>query len=164
MSSETKASTAEPFYQQFAWVILFAVGILVMVPGVLHFTGYNTDPATAEEIVGMSLSELEASNSPLFDLYAFYFRFGGLSDVGFGLLVAILAATAFREGRTWAWYTLWSVPVFFAAAIVLLYLYGLSILAPVGFVILTILGLLLPIRKFFPTDQDSDDRKVGSGP
>lgn len=103
----------------------------------------------------MSLSELEGSNPDFFDLYGFYFRFGGLSDAGFGFLVAVIAATAFREGRTWAWYTLWSVPAFFTASTVLPYLYGLPMVAPIAFVILALLGLLLPFRKFFPRDRAS---------
>lgn len=152
MSPGTTTPTADKFYHKYAWVLLFAIGLLVAIPGVFHYIGFNTDPATAEEIVGISLNELEESNPQAFDLYEFYFQFGGLSDVGFGLLVAIISATAYRNGRKWAWYTLWSVPAFFAASIVLLYAYELSILAPLVFVILALLGLLLPFRKFFPKD------------
>lgn len=153
MSPETNERKAEPFYQKYAWVILLAVGVLIVISGVLHSIGYNTDPATAEEIVGTSLSELEESNPDFFDLYGFYFRFGGVSDVGFGFLVAVIAATAYRQGRTWAWYTLLAVPAFFAASTVLFYLYGLPILAPIVFAILALSGLLLPVKKFFPRDR-----------
>jgi hypothetical protein len=159
MSSEKTARKVEKLYQKYAWILLFVIGVLVMVPGVFHFIGINTDPATAEEILGMSLSGLEESNPEFFDLYAFYFRFGGLSDVGFGFLVAVISATAYRKGRKWAWYTLWSVLVYFAASTALLYVYGLSILAPIVFVILALLGLLLPFRKFFPTDRVREESR-----
>ncbi|WP_435073755.1 hypothetical protein [Halorubrum sp. HHNYT27] len=152
LACDTTTPTADKFYHKYGWVLLFAIGLLVTIPGVFHYISFNTDPATAEEIVGMSLNELEESNPKSFDLYKFYFQFGVLSDVGFGFLVAIISATAYRNGRTWAWYSLWSVPAFFAASIVLLYAYELSILAPLVFVILALLGLLLPFRTFFPKD------------
>ena len=153
MTDETGNPKAKRFYHKYAWILLFAIGVVVLIPGLFHYFGINTDPATAEEILGMSLNELEESNPRTFNLYAFYFRFGGLSDVGFGFLVAVISATAYRKGRTWAWYTLWSVPVFFAASAALLNIHGLSIIAPIVIAIVALFGLLLPFRTFFPTAQ-----------
>ena len=70
-------------YEKHAWMLISALGVLTLVPGAAHALGVNTDPATAEGIVGMALSELKASNPSFFELYDFYFRFGGLSDLGF---------------------------------------------------------------------------------
>lgn len=156
MSPENKVLLSERFYHTYAWIVLFAIGVVVAIPGMIHAIGVNTDPATAEAVLGMSLPELAESNPGIFELYAFYFRFGGLSDAGFGVLVAAIAATAYRNGSKSAWYTMLSVPVFFAASAALFYHYGLSPLPPLVFVLLALLGLFLPFRKFFPRNQDTE--------
>lgn len=144
---------SEKAYERHAWILLFAIGVLILVSAVPHALGVNTDPATAERIVGMTLSELETSNPRFFDLYIFYFRFGGLSDLGFAFLITTISVTAYRRGEKWAWYVFWSLPAFFmgSTAIVLSIGSTLSLLLPLTlFVILSLLGLLLPYRKFFP--------------
>ena len=148
------ASRVDKAYEKYAWILISAVGVLTLVSGASHALGVNTDPATAERIVGIALSELKASNPRLFDLYDFYFRFGGLSDMGFGFLVTVISSTAYRRGERWAWYALWSVPVFFLgfAAISMSIGQSISGLLPylTLFVSLSLLGLLLPFRRFFP--------------
>ncbi len=144
----------EKAYEKYAWMLISVVGVLVFVGGVPHALGINTDPATAEGIVGMTLSELQTSNPLFFDLYNFYFRFGGLSDMGFGFLVTVISSTAYRKGERWAWYILWSVPVFFLGSTAITMSIGSSAsgLLPytMSFVILSLLGLLLSFRRFFP--------------
>ena len=75
--------------------------------------------------------------------------------MGFGFLVLMLSLTAYRKGERWAWYVLWSVPVFFLgfAAIAMSIGPSASDLLPfiTMFVILSLLGLLSPYRKFFPS-------------
>lgn len=161
MSSEGTVQETDKFYHKYAWIVLFAIGVLVAITGMVHAAGINTDPATAEEVLGMALSEVEGSNPGFFDLYMFYFRFGGLSDVGFGFLVAAISATAYREGRKSAWYTLLSVPVFFGASAALFYDNGVSAIPPIVFVILALLGLFLPFRKFFPSAQAREPSPEG---
>jgi len=139
-------------YEKYAWMFISAIGVLTLVGGAPHALGFNTDPATAEGIVGMTLSELKASYPMFFDLYDFYFRGGGLSDMGFGFLVLMLSLTAYRKGERWAWYVLWSVPVFFLGFVAIAMSIGASGLLPflMLFVVLSLLGLLLPFRRFFP--------------
>ena len=144
----------EKAYEKYAWVIIFAIGVLIIVGGAPHALGVNTDPGLVESIVGMAMSEFKASNPNFYDLYDFYFRSGGWSDMGFAFFVTVISATAYRKGEKWAWYILWSVPVFFLghAAITLSFGQSTSGLIPflTVFVILSLLGLLLPFRKFFP--------------
>jgi hypothetical protein len=141
-------------YEKYAWIIISAVGVIILVGGAPHALGVNEDLATVESIIGMALSELKASYPRFFDLYDFYFRGGGLSDMGFGFLVTVISSTAYRKGERWAWYTLWSVPVFFLgfAAISMSIGQSISGLLPylTLFVSLSLLGLLIPIRRFFP--------------
>lgn len=148
----------ERVYEKYAWALLFAIGALVLVSGVPHALGINTDPETVERIIGMTLSEFQGSNPGFFELYSFYFRFGGLSDVGVAFFIMAVSLTAYRRGEKYAWYIMWFVPAFFigCAAITLgtttmSIQSSLSLLLPITvFVILGLLGLLLPYRKFFP--------------
>ena len=149
----------ERAYENYAWVIIAAIGALIMVGGIPHTLGVNSDPTTPESIIGMGLSEFEISNPNFFDLYDFYFKAGGWSDMGFAFYVIVISATAYRRGEKWAWYILWSVPVFFLGHAAITMSIGPSIahLLPflAVFVALSLLGLLLPIRKFFPKKRHS---------
>jgi hypothetical protein len=149
----------EKVYEKYAWTLLFAIGLLVLVGGVPHSLGINTDPETVERIIGMTLNEFKVSSPGFFDLYTFYFRFGGLSDVGVAFFIMAISLTAYRKGEKFAWYAMWFIPAFFigCTAITMSTITtsvesSLSLLLPITmFVILSLLGLLLPYRKFFPS-------------
>ena len=141
-------------YEKYAWVIIAIIGALILAGGIPHVLGDNSSPEIVESFVGMSISEFKASNQNFYDVYDYYFRGGGWSDMGFGFFVLVTSATAYRRGERWAWNILWSVPVFFLghAAIALNFGQSTASLIPFlsVFVVLSILGLLIPIRKFFP--------------
>jgi hypothetical protein len=158
----TRGVTNERIYEKYAWIILFGIGILVLVGGVPHSLGINTDPETVERIIGMTITEFKDSNPGFFDLYTFYFRFGGLSDVGVAFFIMAISGTAYRKGEKFAWYIMWFVPAFFigcaaitASTITMSIESSISLLLPIAmFVILGLLGLLLPYRKFFPSKSN----------
>ncbi len=141
-------------YEKYAWVIIAIIGALIFAGGIPHVLGDNASPEIVESFVGMTMSEFKASNPGFYDVYDFYFRGGGWSDMGFGFFVLVISATGYRRGERWAWNILWSVPVFFLghAAITLNFGQSTSSLIPflAVFVVLSLLGLLLPLRKFFP--------------
>jgi len=144
----------EKVYEKYAWIILFAIGVIFLVTGVPHALGINTDPETVQRISGMTIDQLKDSNPAFFNLYSFYFRFGGLDDLGFGFFITVISMTAYRKGEKWAWYALWFLPAYFigSAAITMSIESSLSLLLPITmFAILSLLGLLLPYRKFFPS-------------
>ena len=145
----------EKFYVKYAWIIFLIIGILVLAGGIPHALGLNTDPTLVQTISGKTIDELKASNPMFFNLYNFYFRGGGLSDLGFAFFLIVISMTAYRWGQRWAWYAFWFVPVYFLCWI------GISLTLPsesnsslvqplMVFTILSIVGLLLPYRKFFP--------------
>lgn len=141
-------------YEKYAWILLFAIGVIIIVTAVPHAFGINTDPETVQRISGMTLNELKDSNPAFFNLYIFYFSFGGLSDLAFAFFIIVISLTAYRKGEKWAWYALWFIPAYFigCAAITMSIESSLSLLLPITmFVILSLLGLLLPYRKFFPS-------------
>lgn len=145
----------EKFYEKFAWIVFLAIGILVVAGAVPHSLGFNTDPVLVQTISGQTIDGLRASNPMFFDLYNFYFRGGGLSDLGFAFFLIVISVTAYRRGQKWAWYAFWFVPAYFLSWI------GLSSTLPsesssslvsplIVFIILSLVGLFLPFRKFFP--------------
>jgi len=93
-----------------------------------------------------------------FNLYSFYFRGGGLSDLGFVFFLIVISLTAYRRGQKWAWYAFWFVPVYFLAWIALSSTLPsaaqLSLLPPlIVIIVLSLAGLLLSFRKFFPKNE-----------
>jgi len=151
MNSNTKN---EKIYEKYAWIIFFAIGAITLVSAVFHALGINSDPAFVKSIAGHSINELNNLNPMFFNLYDFYFRSGGLSDMGFAFFLIVISVTAYRQGDKWAWYAFWFVPAFFLGYVALSLTIGesgSSLLPPlIMFILLSILGLLLPFRKFFP--------------
>jgi len=143
----------EKAYEKYAWILLFAIGVIFLVSAVPATLGIP-DPATVERIAGMTVNELKVSSPGFYNLYLFYFRFGGLSDIGFAFFITAISVTAYRKGEKWAWYALWVLPAYFiaSAAISMSIESNLSLLLPeTVFAILSLVGLLLPYRKFFPS-------------
>ena len=144
----------EKAYEKHAWIVLFAIGVLrFLVATVVLLFGVELNPTVLERTIGMTLSELRASNPSFFGLYTYIFRFSVLFELGFVFLIITISATAYKRGEKWAWYALWSVPAFFigSTAIVLSIGQDPSEFIPLMlFIILSLLGLLLPYRKFFP--------------
>jgi len=145
----------EKFYEKYAWIVFLVVGILVLVGTVPHALGFNTDPTLVQTISGKTIDELKTSSPMVFNLYNFYFRGGGLSDLGFAFFLIVISMTAYRQRQKWAWYAFWFIPVYFLGWI------GLSLTLPSEsssslippltiFIILSLLGLFLPLKKFFP--------------
>lgn len=144
----------EKFYEKYAWILFLVVGVMIMVGGIPHALGVNTDPTLVETISGQTIDGLKVSAPMFFNLYNFYFRGGGLSDLGFAFFLIVVSLTAFRRKEKWAWYAFWFVPVYFISWI------GLSLSLPsksssslipplMIFVVLSLGGLLLPLKRFF---------------
>jgi len=93
-----------------AWLIPFAYGALVM-GAALYWTvaGAPFDKATYELAMGMRWSEMIESSNPKLPvlLSALVRELGGNFGLVAGVLIMAIAATAFRNGEKWAWWTLW---------------------------------------------------------
>jgi len=79
-----------------------------------------------------------------------YFRAIGAASIGMGLFGVMITATGFRRRERWAFFTLWYYPVFWTAHLVGNLPPGRDHVHQVLFIALSLLGLLLPIREFFP--------------
>jgi hypothetical protein len=152
------ASRAERVYEKRAWILLFAIGILGLVTSIPPLFGVDPDPARIEGIIGMSMDELAASNPEFLDLIVFLLGAYGLVNLVWSILVIAISMTAYKQGKRWAWYAFWSLPAYFIGSAAILSRFGLTsielVLLPL-LVVLSISGLLLPIRKFFPKELNS---------
>jgi len=145
----------EKIYEKHAWLIFLIIGVMVVAAGLPHAFGFNTDPTLVQTISGQTIDELKISNPMFFNLYNFYFSGGGLSDLGFAFFLIVISLTAYRQGQKWAWYAFWFVPAYFLAWIALsLTLPSASqsslLLPLILIIVLSLTGLFLPFRKFFP--------------
>jgi len=69
----------------------------------------------------------------------------GTLAAGMALFGAAITLSAFRRGERWAWFVLWYYPAFFTAHI----LASGSGIPGMPLLLLSMLGLLLPVRRFF---------------
>lgn len=78
------------------------------------------------------------------------YRADGLASVGLGGFGLLLAVIPFRRRERWAWSALWFYPPFWLAHLVFGLPPGTDHVHQVVFVVLSLAGLLLPVRQFFP--------------
>src|SRR6266702_1119329 len=72
----------------------------------------------------------------------------------YGLFGAMITLTAFRRLERWAFFSLWYYPVFWTAYLVGNLPPGRDHIHQVAFIVLSLIGLLLPVREFFPRSAD----------
>ncbi len=122
--------TQERAYEKHAWLLLFAVGI-----GILVFAFMGSAGISASS----SFPDAQEFAAPV---------------LGWGIFVLAVSRISYRSGERWAWYVSWYLPAAFAGLVA----HDLSVggvraqFAPVPalFATISLMGLLLPIRKFFP--------------
>ncbi len=144
----------ERLYEKYGWVIYLALGLLWLVVGLNQV--FLPDALMGNEVqrvTGMSLSELEASNPVAIELVHFLFGAIGNLKISWSFFVLAITLTGYRRGEKWAWYTLWSVPALLVSNALFSVIFIGDVSQTLQFIPITtisLLGLLLPIRKFFP--------------
>ncbi len=150
---------AERWYERYAWIILFLVAVIFALFGLGDIIlGTAADPAIVEGITGMTPEEIGVEDPRILVLVDQQVRAGGAVFMVFGILAAVIAWTSFRGGERWAWYALWTLPLLNVLIFLTQYTsFDLStgvlppplLSAPV-FLAIAVVGLLLPVRRFFP--------------
>lgn len=79
------------------------------------------------------------------------YRADGLASFGLGLFGLLLAVIPFRRRERWAWAVLWFYPAFWLAHLIFGLPPGTDHVHQVVFIVLSLIGLLLPVRQFFPS-------------
>jgi peptidoglycan/LPS O-acetylase OafA/YrhL len=79
------------------------------------------------------------------------YRADGLASIGLGLFGGLIAIVPYRRAERWAWFALWFYPLFWLAHLVGQLPPGTDHVHQVVFIVLSLGGLLLPVRSFFPS-------------
>lgn len=142
-------------------MILFVVSVIFALFGLGDIIAATAvDPAIVQGLTGLTPEELGAVSPQALHLANYMTRAGGVAFLIVGLLAAAIAWTGFRRGERWAWYALLTLPLLNVLIFVLMYThvdFSAGVLpppllsAPV-FLAITLVGLLLPIRRFFPKE------------
>ncbi|TQJ60023.1 hypothetical protein FBY30_2280 [Arthrobacter sp. SLBN-83] len=72
----------------------------------------------------------------------------GLASLGLGLFGMLIVLVPFRRRERWAWYALWFYPVFWVLHLAGNLPPGNDHIHQVVFIVLSLVGLLLPAREF----------------
>jgi hypothetical protein len=150
----------ERIYEKYGWLIFIALGLLWLVTGLSQV--FNADvmiEMDVQRVTGMSLSELEALNPESIELVRLYMGTMGNLKISWSFLLLAITLTGYRKGEKWAWYALWLAPAILISQGII----DTIILADINEMVkwipitsLSLLGLLIPIRKFFPKKPGSE--------
>ena len=140
--------------EKYAWLVFVGLGLLWVVVGFYQaFLPSGLAETEAQRIIGMSWSEFKASSPAGAEFIRWFYGALGLLKISWSFLVLAITLTGYRRGEKWAWYTLWLVP----AALLGQGIFDSVFLGDVNEMLqwipitsISLLGLLLPIRRFFP--------------
>ena len=138
-------------FQRYAWLVLFALAVLMCLLA-LYPIFAGPDEAEFESSTEVVWSELTTAVPGVADYVSRLIRLLGAGYLGFGLLAASIAWTAYKKGERWSWYVLWAMPLTFGLAAIIFFVFEANELGLFygAAALLAVLGLLLPLRVFFP--------------
>ncbi len=141
-------------YEKYAWLILLALGLLWLVVGLYSvFLPEGVFETDVQSVTNMPWSELKASSPVAADFVIFIYGQLGLLKLSWSFFVLAITLTGYRKGEKWAWYTMWSVPILLVSNALFSAIFTGDVSQTLQFIpitTITLLGLLLPYRKFFP--------------
>ena len=73
----------------------------------------------------------------------------GVATTGMGIFGIMITLEAFRRKEKWAWFTLWYYPIFWTIHLAVGLPPGNDHIHQIIFIVISLLGLLLPVRQFF---------------
>ena len=150
--------------EKYGWLVMLVLGILWLVVGLNQvFTPDVLLENEVQRVTGISLSELEAMSPEATEVARFVFGLLGMLKVSWSFFVIAITITGFRKGETWAWYILWLAPILLVSQGVFdsIYFGDISeMLKWIPILTITLIGLFLPYRKFFPGTPRSDQSNI----
>ena len=132
-------------------MILFVLAGLMCVLA-LYAIFAGLDEVEFENSTEIVWSELTTAVPGVADYVSRLIRLLGASYLGFGLLAATVVWIGFKRGEKWSWYALWTMPLTFGLTSIVFFVFeasGLGLFYGAG-ALLAVLGLVLPLRMFFP--------------
>ena len=125
MSTFTTMTKRESVLFKIAWVSLAIIGVAILVFGLI-VTAWpgSSDPLSTRAI--------------------------GVASIGMGLFGVMISVIPYRRRERWAWFTLWYYPIFWITHLLGGLPPGQDHIHQVAFIILSLMGLLIPVGEFFP--------------
>jgi hypothetical protein len=111
-----------------SWILLLATGIGILGFGII-VTAYPQIAGPTEEEGLM--------------------RAIGVATTGMGIFGVMITLMAYRRKEKWAWFTLWYYPIFWTIHLAGGLPPGKDYIHQIVFIVISLLGLLLPVRQFF---------------
>ncbi len=155
----TPTLRAEKAYEKYAWIILFALSAAFLIfafTAILFGVGLSSFPVgipggpdATKSITGRTWDEIVTGSPGIVNLIRGISRVFGLALLGFSAFGMAISGVSYRKGERWAWYVSWYLPAFLIGLAI--HESGGAFLAmPILFLIVALLGLFLPYRRFFP--------------
>ncbi len=110
-----------------SWIALLATGIGILGFGII-VTAYPQIAGPAEEGLLRAI---------------------GVATTGMGIFGVIITLKAYKRKEKWAWFTLWYYPIFWTIHLAGELPPGNDHIHQIVFIVISLLGLLLPVRQFF---------------
>jgi len=135
--AEPTVARSERVHERYAWVILVAdvaLGIVSAITTTLPPLSWFSDLlySTTYSVMGA----------------------WGISWVGFEILALVVILIPFRRGERWAWWALWLLPGLWLC----LFFLDTSLLGLLVLTLISVTGLLLSRRRFFPKPEQDAPR------
>jgi len=73
----------------------------------------------------------------------------GVATTGMGIFGVMITLRAYKRKEKWAWFTLWYYPIFWTIHLAGELPPGNDHIHQIVFIVISLLGLLLPVRQFF---------------
>lgn len=139
------------------WGLLFFTLVLVLFGVTDVIVGPAADRGIPLGLTGLTLEELQGESPAAYRLFDFVTRLHGASLVVVGLLGTAILLYAFRQGNRWAWWAMWTLPIWAAGGAASYLIAGVEpdqppppplVTGPI-FAVLSAAILLVSARRFF---------------
>jgi hypothetical protein len=107
--------------QHNAWWWFASLAAVTVVVGVAELAtgGPIVTIDNVQALTGMTIDELAANSSEASQLIQFNVRVEGLHLILIGALMGAIVIYGFRQDRRWAWWMMWSFPIYTSSLLVL---------------------------------------------
>ena len=149
-------------YEKYAWIVLLSVGLLWLVVGIVAvYSPEGIFEADAQAVTNLPWTDLKASSPEASNFIIFVYGQMGLLKISWSLFILAITLTGFRRGEKWAWYIMLLAPILLVSDAVFSVVFIGDINQVLQFIpitTITMIGLLLPYRIFFPKKQSDVQR------
>ncbi len=137
-----------------SWILFVAIGILGLLFTSVTASGQPPEAETFQKITGMSVDQFQSDFPRIATYLTIILQSEAQFQISFISLMMVVTVVPFRRGEQWAWYALWVFPLSSSVLALRVFLVGgMGWTIILVFVAISLLGLLLPYRVFFPKNR-----------